>query len=461
MGYAARVLAFDPLEEVRRMAHEQLDQWLEQMRPLFEQEKPPTLLELSQHFTRTRQQLLGGVLQSLADALYVHLKDQAHAPCPCCGKMIRRKRRDPKRCNTLQGPVALERSYFYCTDCRVGFHPLDEAMELSRAFHQYDVEEKVLKLATEMPYERAAELVSDLTGVPVSNRHAHERVEQVVQLADLETVIPDEQEISRRIAQAKKDPDDRPVLVVALDGAHAPTRSRAKRNAKRGAGKWREVKGVRLYLAPEDGRIVPLASWHQIQDAEAMQQDIQQIAARIPQDQVRIALLGDGASWIWNTLETCFPEGRPVLDYYHCAEHVHKVADAHYGKNARAIEWTEATLARLSAHKVDAVIWGLQRLRADALARVEIDKLITYLQNHRERIDYDACKAEGMPIGSGAIESANKFISHARLKRSGAWWVVANGNGMLRLRCALYNGTFDRVFQKYRSEKIRVLGTKA
>ena len=100
--------------------------------------------------------------------------------------------------------------------------------------------------------------------------------------------------------------------------------------------------------------------------------------------------------------------------------------------------------ARLAAHKVDAVIWGLQRLRADALARVEIDKLITYLQNHRDRIDYDACKAEGMPVGSGAIESANKFISHARLKRSGAWWVVANGNGMLRLRCALYNGTFDR-----------------
>ncbi|AGA33945.1 hypothetical protein TVNIR_2296 [Thioalkalivibrio nitratireducens DSM 14787] len=72
MGCAARVLELDPLEEVRRMAHEQLDQWLEQMRPLFEQEKPPTLLELSQHFTRTRQQLLGGVLQSLADAHYGH-----------------------------------------------------------------------------------------------------------------------------------------------------------------------------------------------------------------------------------------------------------------------------------------------------------------------------------------------------------------------------------------------------
>lgn len=31
-----------------------------------------------------------------------------------------------------------------------------------------------------------------------------------------------------------------------------------------------------------------------------------------------------------------------------------------------------------------------------------------------------------MPIGSGGIESANKFIGHVRLKRPGAWWVVEN-----------------------------------
>ena len=34
-------------------------------------------------------------------------------------------------------------------------------------------------------------------------------------------------------------------------------------------------------------------------------------------------------------------------------------------------------------------------------------------------------------------------------KRCGAWWVIENGNGMLRLRCALYNGTFQRVFDNY------------
>jgi hypothetical protein len=37
-----------------------------------------------------------------------------------------------------------------------------------------------------------------------------------------------------------------------------------------------------------------------------------------------------------------------------------------------------------------------------------------------------------------------------RLKRSGAWWYECNGNEMLALRCAKYNGTFARVFERHR-----------
>jgi hypothetical protein len=460
MGCCARVLeTADPLTEVRNVAHQELDKWLDQLAPLFDREKPPTLLELSRHFTHTRTTLLGGVLQSISESLYAHFLDQKQCHCPQCDALLNRKRIDAKRYNTLQGPGSLQRPYFYCRRCKIGFHPLDEALELTRAFHQYDVEEKVLKLATEMPYERAAELVSELTGVPVSNHHGHDTLLEVAQIADLETVIPDSEAIARRIEQAKKGPDDKPVLVVAVDGAHAPTRRRSPRNQKRGPGKWREVKGVRLYLAPEDGRIIQIASWHQIQDAEAMQRDIQQIAARIPQAQVRIALLGDGAAWIWNNLAACFPNGEQVLDYYHCSEHLHKVAEAHYGNTPEAIQWVESAIARLFENQVDSVIWGLQRFKATVYAQEEIDKLITYLRNQQDRIDYATNQAAGLPIGSGGIESANKFISHVRLKRSGAWWIVENGNGLLRLRCAMYSGTFDRVFEKYRKEKSRTLRT--
>lgn len=84
-------------------------------------------------------------------------------------------------------------------------------------------------------------------------------------------------------------------------------------------------------------------------------------------------------------------------------------------------------------------------------AKKEIDKLIGYLSSHKGRIDYGAARRGGYHIGSGAIESSNKFIGHVRLKRSGAWWYPTNANNILKLRCAKYNETYDRIIELYRT----------
>ncbi len=47
------------------------------------------------------------------------------------------------------------------------------------------------------------------------------------------------------------------------------------------------------------------------------------------------------------------------------------------------------------------------------------------------------------------------MFSHIRLKRSGAWWYVERANVMLALRCAKYNGTFERVFDLYKQRTMR------
>ncbi len=46
------------------------------------------------------------------------------------------------------------------------------------------------------------------------------------------------------------------------------------------------------------------------------------------------------------------------------------------------------------------------------------------------------------------------YISNIRLKRSGAWWYAVKANEMLALRCAVYNGTYDRVFQEYKDHTL-------
>ena len=82
-------------------------------------------------------------------------------------------------------------------------------------------------------------------------------------------------------------------------------------------------------------------------------------------------------------------------------------------------------------------------------AEETITDVIRYFSNRKNRVDYGSAKRDGYHLGSSAIESANKFIGHVRLKRSGAWWYITNANNILKLRCAKSNGTYDRIIQKY------------
>lgn len=436
------------------MAHQALEEWIEGLKPLLEGAEPPTMHHLSATLMRTRNTLLGGCLEALVTQLYDHYQDQSQADCPSCGQHLKRKRIDAKHVSSLHGAVTLQRPYFYCRDCQSGFHPLDEALALAQEAHQYDIQEKFTRLAAKMPYHEAVEEFAELTGIRVSGHFGHETLNRIAEAATLETVIPTPAQIQHRIESAKSTPEDRPVLVVACDGAHAPTRPPGPRKGKRGKGEWKEVKGFRLYLSGADQHLTQLASWHQIQDAEAFTRDLAWVARCIPQEQVRIALLGDGAPWLWKAMTQCFPSGRCVLDYYHCAEHLYAVANAQFDDQLEIEQWVEAASAWLSLDQPGLVIsWLHDMTPVSAHAAEEIRKLIGYLDHNRKRLGYAKCRKEGLPIGSGGIESANKYISHARLKRSGAWWLIPNGNNMLRLRCAMYNGTYSRVLQRYKANR--------
>jgi hypothetical protein len=111
-------------------------------------------------------------------------------------------------------------------------------------------------------------------------------------------------------------------------------------------------------------------------------------------------------------------------------------------------------LTRLYEGHVGTVLGGLRRMQptSDEAAKA-IDNCWVHLHEHRCRTHYGTLRRGGYPLGSGGIESSNKFICHVRLKRSGAWWYEESSNQMLALRCAKYNGTFNQVFARYRQEK--------
>jgi hypothetical protein len=76
-----------------------------------------------------------------------------------------------------------------------------------------------------------------------------------------------------------------------------------------------------------------------------------------------------------------------------------------------------------------------ESLTPDAAAE-QRDTAVAYRDARWSQIQYAQFRAAGYPIGSGAVESANKLVVEARLKSSGMHWARANVNPMVALRAA-------------------------
>lgn len=97
--------------------------------------------------------------------------------------------------------------------------------------------------------------------------------------------------------------------------------------------------------------------------------------------------------------------------------------------------------------RVEALLWqgdvegAIQQFQNWKHERVE--RFINYLNKHRQRIvNYSYYQAEGISIGSGAVESTVKQLG-ARIKITGAQWKEENIPQVLRHRCAYLNGLFS------------------
>jgi hypothetical protein len=448
---------------IRQRLHDRLDHWLDRLEAHVKEPKP-TLEELTQAVFALRRELTQAVTEGLVEQAHRALVEQRTAACPRCGQTLSARGPQERTVETLVGAIRLRRPYFYCESCQLGMIPLDAALQVTERRKQPDVQKAAVRLTKEVPYETACELFEELTGVPLSAHTAHEVTQAVAEGLTVLDVAPTREEILAKIVAVAACQPWRPILVLAIDGAEVPTRPEAAKGGRPGrkrvrakrarwTGEWREAKGFRFYLIADD-RIVQVLSWHQVQTDEEAAAALRQVKAAglIPEEEVRLCVIADGARWIWKQAQALFPSAVEILDYYHCSERLHKVAALQYGAHPeRQQEWCEAALARLFYGEVHGVIWGLQRMKpTDAQAAEELTRLIAYLQRHQERLDYRFARKGGYPMGSGGIESAHKFICHVRLKRSGAWWYVTNANQMLALRCAKYNGTFDRVFERYR-----------
>ena len=241
------------LSQLRQRLHECFDQWLDMLEPYLE-DKPMSLSDLTAVRGQWRQDLMGGLTETVIDHTHAAEIEPTQADCPTCDRSLSVRRQAHRTVDTLIGQVRLKRPYFYCTGCRQGLHPLDASLEVVAGRYQLDVQQAIAQGAAEMPYETAHSLLRDWSGLEVSVERMHTLTNAMAEGLNVLEVSPDVDDIRDQIRALQADKWRRPVMVLAIDGAQVPTRpdeagelidapKRYRARRARWKGGYKEAKG--------------------------------------------------------------------------------------------------------------------------------------------------------------------------------------------------------------------------
>ncbi len=151
--------------------------------------------------------------------------------------------------------------------------------------------------------------------------------------------------------------------------------------------------------------------------------------------------LGDGAVWIAHQMERQFgAQARYLIDIYHVCDYLAPVAATlDVDGNAWVSEHKTYLLTGQSQH----VFTTLKSLVAANDPSCPANACLRYLGARTDQIDYTHAIAQGLPVGSGEVESAHRYIIQKRLKLPGAWWLIDNVQHLLNLRSMRHNNQWS------------------
>jgi hypothetical protein len=170
-----------------------------------------------------------------------------------------------------------------------------------------------------------------------------------------------------------------------------------------------------------------------------------------------VVWLADGGRGFWRLFDERLAQYatgtacQTGVDFYHAAQNLWKAAKSWLdGRTQQARDWFTTARRRLRPGQVNEVLIDLQAaLELEGLpasARDTLTNLYNYLDKHRDHLDYAKFKELGLPIGSGMVESACKWLIQQRFKGVGMRWSEDGFNHLLHLRLAWVNGRFDDLF---------------
>lgn len=141
-----------------------------------------------------------------------------------------------------------------------------------------------------------------------------------------------------------------------------------------------------------------------------------------------------------------------IVDVIHVLEYLWKAAWAFHNKGDPNAElWVTQRLKALLEGKASLVAGGIRRsatrqgLEGDA--RKAVDKCCDYLLKYKAYLRYDEYLARGLPIASGVIEGACRYLIRDRMDITGARWGLPGAEAVLKLRALRKNGDFEQYWQ--------------
>ena len=286
-----------------------------------------------------------------------------------------------------------------------------------------------------MPFERAAESVADTLRIQVSEATTRRRTTQWG-AAYVDVQEEEVQRIERELPTPPTGPDK---MLLSVDGAMAPLVGR----------EWREVKTLVLGVIGEpvweqgewQVHASELSYFSRLMEAESFgRAALGETHRRGVETASQVVAITDGAVWEQGFIDYHRDDAARVLDFPHAAEYVAQVGSAVSGEGTDTTkEWLREQLHTLKHEGPVDVLSELRTLVQDHPELPALSESLTYLEKREAQMQYPLYLARGWPIGSGAVESANKVVVEARLKGAGMHWALDNVNPMLALRNALCN----------------------
>lgn len=406
-----------------------------------------------------RRQALTLAARAVEARINADTSDYVGPSAPCsCGELARYAGRSPLSLISVLGAMTLQRAYYHCVRCNSGFFPRDRALGIEGGSLSPGVLRMVGASAAVVSFRESAELISELAGLEVS-------IKQVERSAEA---------LGREIASDERthsEPDSAlplpQTLYLGLDGTGVPMRSTELKDRvgkqPDGSAKTREVKLCLVWSAESrnaDGipeRDIGSATYTAaIESAAADGPDPSDFARRVEREArrrrftqaPRQVALGDGALWIWNLVSLLFPDAIQIVDIFHALERVSQAAVAIWGPESQWGEaWAHERREELKEGRLDQLIAAFDAQRT---ASHEASKVIGYIEENRQRMQYPSFRAKGLCVSTGLVEAGCKNVIGARLKRSGMHWTVRGANAIAALRCTRLSSRFENFWERRR-----------